>query len=212
MTEDVNLMAPNPGDPARLLQEAIAKRISGLRKARRLSFDQLSARCGVSKGLLVQAEQGRANPSIATLCRIASGLGVSVAELIEVTHARSSHPARIVAAGEAPALWTGPLGGTARLLVGSEGPDMLEQWTWELRPGERFEAQAHSPGTQELLHVLEGTLSLEVETSHFEIEAGGAAHVWTDRDHAYACTTDASVRFVMTVFEPSPNNEPVVRR
>lgn len=206
MTGKVNIMTEesSTGDPARSLQEVIAARFASLRKARGLSFDQLSARCGVSKGMLVQAEQGRANPSIATLCRIASGLGVSVAELVEVAH--SGHrPARIVAPGEAPTLWTGPFGGTACLLVGSDGPEMLEQWAWELRPCERFEAQAHSPGTQELLHVLEGKLTLEIDDARYLIEAGGAAHVWTDRDHAYACTADTAVRFVMTVFEPGGN-------
>ena len=33
-------------------------------------------------------------------------------------------------------LWRGPRGGTASLLAGSSGPDMLELWAWELRPGE----------------------------------------------------------------------------
>jgi hypothetical protein len=31
---------------------------------------------------------------------------------------------------------------------------------------------------------------------------GGAAHVWTDREHAYSCTADGQVRFIMSVFEP----------
>lgn len=203
MTEVVNILTDDAAenDPARAVQAAVATRIAALRKSRRLSFDQLAARCGVSKGMLVQIEQGKANPSIGTLCRIASGLGVSVAELVEV--AESEHrPVRIIAPGEAPALWNGPRGGTAHLLIGSDGPEMFEHWLWELRPGERFQAQVHPAGTQELLYVLEGALLLELDGTSYVIQAGGSAHARTDRDHAYACAGDGATRFVMAVSEP----------
>lgn len=203
MTEIVNILTDDAAetDPTRAVQAAVATRIAALRKSRRLSFDQLAARCGVSKGMLVQIEQGKANPSIGTLCRIASGLGASVAELVEV--AESGHrPIRIIAPGEAPVLWTGPLGGTARLLIGSDGPEMLEHWLWELRPGERFQAQIHPAGTQELLYVLEGELLLELDGTSYVVEARSSVHARTDRDHAYACAGDVATRFVMAVSEP----------
>ncbi|WNJ87920.1 helix-turn-helix domain-containing protein [Bosea sp. 685] len=173
MTEIVNIMTDGSTDPdpTRAVHAAIAGRIALLRKARRLSFDQLAARCGVSKGMLVQIEQGKANPSIGTLCRLASGLGVSVAELVEVAEA-GQRPIRIIAPGEGPILWQGPFGGTARLLIGSDGPEMFEQWMWELHPGERFEAQVHPAGTQELVSVLEGSLVLELGGSSHVIEQG----------------------------------------
>lgn len=151
--------------------------------------------------MLVQIEQGKANPSIGTLCRIASGLGVSVAELVEVAEAEN-RPIRIIPSGGAPALWTGPSGGTARLLIGSDGPEMLEHWMWELHPGERFRAQIHPSGTQELLYVLEGGLLLELDGTSYVIDAGGSAHARTDREHAYACAGSVKTRFVMAVFEP----------
>ncbi|MCV9938311.1 helix-turn-helix domain-containing protein [Boseaceae bacterium BT-24-1] len=201
MTEIVNIVTDHP-DPARAVHAAIASRIAVLRKSRRLSFDQLAARCGVSKGMLVQIEQGRANPSIGTLCRLASGLGVSVAELVEVAEA-GHRPIRIIPPGEAPILWQGPLGGTARLLIGSDGPGMLEQWMWELHPGERFEAQVHPFGTQELISVLEGSLMLELDGDSHVVAAGGSAHARTDCEHAYACAGGRLTRFVMAVLEPS---------
>ena len=37
---------------------------------------------------------------------------------------------------------------------------MLELWTWNLRPGERYEAPAHPEGTQELIHVAMTQLNL----------------------------------------------------
>jgi transcriptional regulator with XRE-family HTH domain len=213
MTAKVNILTDDtsPDDSAQAVHAAMATRIASLRKARELSFDQFAARCGVSKGMLVQIEQGKANPSIGTLCRIASGLGVSVAELLEV--AESGHlPVRVVSADEVTTLWTGPRGGTARLLIGSEGPDMLEHWMWELRPGERFDAQAHPHGTQELFHVLEGELVLELNGTGYRIGAGSSAHARTDCEHAYVCGGKKKLRFTMVVLEPGRERRFVAKR
>ncbi len=208
MTETVNIMTDTtsdgaPPNAAEALNGLIARRIASLRKSRGLSFDEFAARCGVSKGMLVQIEQGRANPSIATLCRVAAGLRVSVAELVAPGE-ESQAPVRLVAPGEAPKLWHGTKGGAASLLVGSDGPDMLELWHWELAPGERYEAQAHPAGTRELIHVLHGTLALEVDGAAYRIEAGGSAFARTDRPHAYGCAGPHAVRFTMAVAEPEP--------
>jgi transcriptional regulator with XRE-family HTH domain len=188
------------GDAAERMNGAIARRIGLLRGAKRLSFDELAARSGVSKGMLVQIEQGRANPSIATLCRLAAGLRVSVADLI--ASGDEAHSAvQVVAADATRVLWKGPNGGSAALLVGSEGPDMLELWDWTLQPGERFEARPHSAGTLELVHVVTGSLALEVEGVVHVVAAGSSAFARTDRPHAYMCHGRRRTHFTMVVSE-----------
>jgi transcriptional regulator with XRE-family HTH domain len=194
-------------DAANLLNNAIARRIAMLRKGKQQSFDELAVRTGVSKGMLVQIEQGRANPSIATLCRLAAGLGVSVAELISAGD-ESRSPVRVVAPGETRLLWKGPKGGSAALLVGSDGPDMLELWNWTLQPGERYEARPHSMGTLELVHVLQGSLALEVGGAVHVLVAGASAFARTDRPHAYASSGRGRTSFSMVVFEPASKRQP----
>lgn len=201
MTANDKKSTPPTRTDADLVSNAIRLRIAGARRARGLTFDRLASMSGVSKGMLVHIEQGKANPSIATLCKVASALRVSVAELVEMPEEGRS-PVRVNPAREPPTLWTGPRGGSAVLLVGTEGPDMLELWEWELRPGERFEAQPHSRGTRELIHVTEGTLALEVDGVTYAVENGGSAVARTERPHAYACTVGTKVRFTMVVFEP----------
>lgn len=190
------------GDAAEHLNRTIARRIALLRKGRRQTFDELAARSGVSKGMLVQIEQARANPSIATLCRLAAGLGVSVADLISDADVSKS-PVQVVAADEARILWQGPKGGSAALLVGSDGPNMLELWKWTLQPGERYEARPHCAGTVELLHVQQGALALEVGGALRIVPAGASAFTRTDRPHAYACSGRNRTLFAMVVFEPA---------
>jgi transcriptional regulator with XRE-family HTH domain len=209
MTAAVKIMTERNahGGGADLLNGAIARRAALLRKGRQQSFDELALRSGVSKGMLVQIEQARANPSIATLCRLAAGLGVSVADLVAGSE-ESASPVQLVAAGQSRRLWKGPRGGSATLLVGSEGPDMLELWSWALHPGERFEARAHSAGTLELIQVQQGVLALEVGSVVTRVPAGACARAHTDRPHAYACAGRAKVLFAMAVYEPGMARSP----
>jgi transcriptional regulator with XRE-family HTH domain len=194
MTDDVNILT----DPAPI-GAVLALKIATLRRGRRLSLDALARRSGVSKGMLVQIEGGRANPSIGILCRVAAALGVAVAELVEV---HDLSPVRIVPAGDAAQLWTGPKGGSATLLAGTRGPDMLELWGWVLWPGERHVSEPHPPGTRELLHVDTGELGLEVDGTLHRVPAGASALAGTDRPHSYACLGEVAVRWTMAVLEP----------
>jgi transcriptional regulator with XRE-family HTH domain len=182
----------------RQLVKLLSERIKTRRRERRLSLDRLAALSEVSKGALVQIENGDANPSIATLCKLAAALGASVADLVQ---ASGQHPAEVLPASAPRLLWRGPKGGTATLLVGSPGPDMLELWAWELRPGERYEAQAHPSGTQELIHVVSGALTLAFGDVSYVITQGGSAVAHTDRPHAYACDGKRATRFTMVVSE-----------
>lgn len=200
MTDKVNKMTDaieNPDSSA--VATAISRKVGMLRRERRLSFDQLALRSGVSKGLLVQLEQGKSNPSIATLCRIASALGVSVAEIVDVGDVQ---PVKIVGPDAHAKLWSGPKGGHGTLMIGSDGPDMLEQWDWELRPGEGHQSPPHGRGTREIITVQSGTLGLEVDGERHTVEAGNSLYAMTDRPHAYACIGRKPVRFSMVVCEP----------
>lgn len=197
---------PIPVDAAAAQEAAlsalVAQRIALLRRSRKLSFDALSQRAGVSKGTLVQIEQQRANPSISTLCRLAAALDVSVADLV-APPGIGVQAVTLVRAAEVRRLWSGPRGGSAVLMAGTAGPDMLEIWNWVLMPEERFEAETHGTGTRELIHVIEGSLVLEMAGTPHLVAAGTSAIALTDRPHVYANPGQVPVRFTMTVHEPA---------
>lgn len=195
------MTAPTATQEETAIAAAVAWRIGTLRKSLGLSLDALAQRAGVSKGTLVQIEQQRANPAISTLCRLAAALHVSVADLVAPA-ADAARPITVVPATGARQLWSGPAGGSAVLLAGTPGPDMLEIWVWTLLPGERFEAAGHGRGTRELLHVTQGTLALEVDGTSALIPAGASALALTDRPHAYANRGTLPLHFTMTVHEP----------
>ncbi|HJZ72881.1 MAG TPA: XRE family transcriptional regulator [Vicinamibacterales bacterium] len=196
MTKSLRAIRRHAEEPP--LMSVVSSRIRARREERRLSLDRLAELSQVSKGLLVHIESGRANPSIATLCKVAAALGASVADLVQVSGAQA---AEVLPAGAPRLLWRGPKGGSATLLVGATGPDMLELWSWTLQPGERYDAPAHPEGTQELIHVEQGSLALAFGDVRYVIAAGGSAIAHTDRPHAYAAEGRRPVRFTMVVAE-----------
>ncbi|WP_315316176.1 helix-turn-helix domain-containing protein [Pantoea vagans] len=197
MTKKVNITT-DAGADVTTVNQAVSDRLKSWRKSQKLSLDELSRRAGVSKGMLVEIEKGAANPSIAILCKVAAALGVSVADIVNVSHAPD---AWLIENSEMPVLWQGEKGGSAQLLAGTRGPDMIELWRWQMFAGEVFSSTGHSSGTLELLHVEQGTLALTVGEQTLVIKQGCAAVARTDMPHAYASADDQPVIFTMTVAE-----------
>ena len=197
MTDKVNIMTDSGADVAQV-SLAVATRIRNWRKEKKLSLDELSRRASVSKGMLVEIEKGAANPSIAILCKLAVALGVSVADIVSVT---SDPPVQVIETSAIPVLWRGEQGGSARLLAGTSGPDMIELWRWEMFPGECFASSGHPAGTFELLHVESGELTLTVDETKVQVNAGNSAVAKTEAAHTYANGGDSVLRFTMTVAE-----------
>ncbi|MBD8163568.1 helix-turn-helix domain-containing protein [Erwinia persicina] len=197
MTGKVNISTYSGAD-VKSVSHALAARIKNFRKLQKFTLDELSRRAGVSKGMLVEIEKGTANPSIAILCKISAAMGVSVADIVDVAGKPAVH---LVKQDEIPVLWRGDRGGTARLLAGTSGPDMVELWRWEMYPGELFSSPGHPAGTFELFHVEEGTLTLQVDGTELRIEKGCAAVARTDAPHHYTNAGNTTLMFTMTVAE-----------
>lgn len=178
---------------------AIARNTRDLRTVRSWSLDHLATRSGVSKGMLVQIEQARTNPSIATLCRVADAFGVTLATLVEVS---DDTTVRIVEPDDAVRLWSGAEGSAGDLLVGTDLLANVELWRWRLAPEDAHESAGHVEGTRELITVLAGTLTLRVGDEEHVVRAGGAALFDADRDHAYVNTHRRPLDMVLTVVQP----------
>lgn len=187
-------------DTSEALTTAIAAHVRGLRSARGWSLDELAGRSGVSKGMVVQIEGGRTNPSIGTLARLADAFGVTVARLLEP--AAAERTVHITDADAAPVLWRGEHGGMARLLRGSNDPDLVELWEWQLEPGERHASAEHAPGTREVLHVLTGTVTVTVAGTDHAVTEGQTVDFRADRPHGYRNDGRTRARLMMVVVTP----------
>lgn len=151
--------------------------------------------------MLVNVEQGGANPSISTLLRLSSALGVPLPTLVEPpAHA----PMQVTRAGEGTSLWQGDRGGRGTLVATAASADAVELWDWRLEPGETHSSAAHAVGTRELVHVHQGRLRIRAGEDSTELSGGDAASFQGDIAHIYANIGEGPAQFSMTVFEPTP--------
>jgi transcriptional regulator with XRE-family HTH domain len=177
---------------------ALAATVRGARERKRWTLATLADRSGLSKGMLLQIESGRTNPSIGTLIRIANAFGVGVWELF----ASPADAVKLASPSEALTLWRSSKGGSAVLLVGAASPQPIELWHWRLAPGDVYKADAHLATTVEVIHVQQGTLSLVVGKRKLAIAAGASAVARMDQRHQYRNEGRSWARFTMVVIDP----------
>lgn len=65
------------------LRETFGAKVRALRTERKVSLRQFALMIGIDKGFLVDIEYGRKSPTLDTIGKIASGLGVSLSELFD---------------------------------------------------------------------------------------------------------------------------------
>lgn len=155
-TQDVDL-SPRPS-------VALGKAIRRAR-ADRYTLAQLSARSGVSAGLLSLIERGRGNPSINTLGAIAGALGVSLPELVADAIDTQGGTQGLVAT-------LGPVAGTVVGAAASTGArrDGIEE---QDRGGHAWRSSMVLRGGEEAhVRVLDGTLELTLHDRTGDLAEG----------------------------------------
>jgi transcriptional regulator with XRE-family HTH domain len=182
-----------------VLAVAIGARVRQARQTRRWTLDHLAEVAGVSRRMVVNVEQGAANPSVGTLLRLGDALGVGLPALVTPAEPRS---VRVTRHGEGAVLWRGSSGGRGVLVAGTEPPDVAELWDWTLQPGEEHRSTPHSSGTQELIQVQDGRLTVTAGGWSAVLATGDAVAFPGDTAHSYANPHSGPARFSLAVFEP----------
>ncbi|BFP56782.1 helix-turn-helix domain-containing protein [Streptomyces griseus] len=181
------------------LTQSLARNLKRWRGERGFTLDALAARAGVSRGMIIQIEQARTNPSVGTTVKLADALGVSITTLLD--HEQGTQ-VRLVPESQAVRMWSTDAGSSTTLLVGTEARGPLELWTWRLMPGEGSTSDPHPEGTVELLHVTEGELTLLVDGRTHLVPATTSATFEAHVPHGYRNEGDEPAVFTMAVAIP----------
>ncbi|MFI9831282.1 MAG: helix-turn-helix transcriptional regulator [Streptomyces sp.] len=182
-----------------LLTQSLARNVKRWRTERGFTLDVLAARAGVSRGMLIQIEQARTNPSIGTVVKIGDALGVSVTTLLDY---EQGPKVRIVPPEQVVRLWHTDAGSYSRLLAGTEAPGPLEMWEWRLMPGESSSSDPHPVGTVEIGHVTAGELSLTVDGAEHRVPAGSSVTFDANAAHTYGNQGTEPTVFVLAISVP----------
>ncbi len=182
-----------------LLTQSLARNVRRRRTERGFTLETLAARAGVSRGMLIQIEQARTNPSLGTVVKIGDALGISITTLLDDGQAPA---VRVVPADEMVRLWHTDAGSFSRLLAGAEAPGPLELWEWRLMPGEGSPSDPHPAGTVELVHVTAGELTLTVDGVPYRVPTGASASFAADAPHTYGNEGERPTQMYMAVSVP----------
>ncbi|MDB5981847.1 MAG: hypothetical protein JWQ69_2862 [Pseudomonas sp.] len=178
--------------------QRVAQNLQRLRSKRYLSMDALARVSGVSRAMLAQIESGRSVPSIKVLCKIASGLKVSVAAFLEdrafegVELLPAKHSKRLVSA-------SGDF--VSRALFPYDKARQVEFYEIRLSPLGEEVSQGHGPGIQENLVVAQGVLEVSVNEERYLLSTGDSILFYADQPHRYRNPADQeAVIYLVTTY------------
>ncbi|RTF20745.1 cupin domain-containing protein, partial [Serratia marcescens] len=96
--------------------------------------------------------------------------------------------------------WQGAQPGSQALFAASvPARQRAELWEWTLMPGERYDSAPDAEGWSEMIYVIAGTLTLELEQDTLTLAAGAAQTFNSDQRYAYANHGDLPLRFIRNV-------------
>jgi transcriptional regulator with XRE-family HTH domain len=168
-------------------------RIRRLREGMQLSLRDLSARSGVSAPMLSQVERGETSPTLATAGRIASGLELTLSQLLRLDEAPA---AAVVRADERPTVGSGPH--RVSLLTPDLPGQRVAVAEHDLGPGAAIPGTdaRHEPGSREVCVVLEGAVRLEVDGQTYDLRRGDSVTFDSDLEHRLSNPGSEPARFL----------------
>lgn len=144
-----------------------------LREERQLSLRALAERTGFSASFLSQVENGQASPSISSMERIASALGVTLGEFFQNA---GGDPRPILRADERPILHSEWSRARIEALGGGNGRRLVPVLV-TLQPGGSSGKRASGSAGEEFALVLEGAVVLTLDEVNRTLGAGDAVTI-----------------------------------
>jgi XRE family transcriptional regulator, regulator of sulfur utilization len=163
--------------------ETVKENLKILRHTRGFSLDKLASRCGVSRAMLSQIEQGKSTPTISVLWKIANGLSVPFSELIKDKEKEEIH---ILKYENSKVLFSNSKVFSSRALFPFLGNRKTEFYELTLKPGGIEIAEPHPPGTSENIVVVSGKLRLRVGEKIIDLEPKDSVYFNADVSHEYS--------------------------
>ncbi|MGI8597521.1 MAG: helix-turn-helix domain-containing protein [Thermoleophilaceae bacterium] len=192
--------APAPLAPADQLGRPIGPRVRALREAMRLSLRDLGERAGVSAPMLSQVERGETSPTLAVAGRIASGLDLSLSQLLRLDEADG---VSVVRAGRRRPGRTGDDGHSYEVLTppipGQRAEVSLHTLAPRAATGGLGDPPIHEPGSRETAVVTIGRLTLLCDGAAHDLAEGDAVTFDADLPHHFENPGQDEARFFAVV-------------
>ncbi len=177
----------------------IAENVKAIRESKKLSLEKMAELTGVSKTMIGQIERGESVPTITTIWKIANGLRISFSSLI-------NHPkpdTKIVLGSEIQLLSED--NGRYRVYphFPFEDEKRFEVYSVEIDKDGFLSASPHLEGTEELITIFDGELTIRINDEEYTIKSGDSIRFKADRPHTYHNTGEIVTRLHMILYYPA---------
>jgi transcriptional regulator with XRE-family HTH domain len=182
------------------LMATVGGELHALRKMRDLTIEALSARSGVSLGLISQIERGRGNPSFNTLVQMAHALDVPIGRLFHA--AEDTSP--LVRADERRSLDVhGPSRDAIHELMSPHLNGALEAVWIEAPPGYDTSESPFSHAGEEFGVVIQGRHEVYLDGVCYELGPGDSITYQSTTPHWYRNPGPETVKAIWVITPPT---------
>ncbi|MER1278326.1 XRE family transcriptional regulator [Bacillus sp. C15(2022)] len=177
----------------------LARNLKAIRTEKKLSLEKVAELTGVSKTMIRQIERGESIPTITVIWKIAKGLKISFNSLIN----NLEPDTKVILKKEMQTLSED--NGKYRLYSNFPFHEdrRFEIYSVEIDKGGFLSADSHQVGTEELLTVFEGEVTIGVNDIKYTVKSGDSIIFKADRPHSYLNSGDTLARLSMTIYYPS---------
>ncbi len=176
----------------------IGKNMQYLRKQQSLTLDVLAEKSGVSKAMLSQIESEKVNPTVATVWKIAQGLGVEINELLK-GETVSPRRFKVTPKDRITQLDTDEPGVHIKVLSPISMAEDLEMYYVTFQPRGVLRSEPHFPNTEEFLTIIKGSVRVAAGDNTSDLQAGDFITYHCDVAHSIENLTDGPAEVHMVV-------------
>ncbi len=167
------------------------------RKRAGLSLDQLASLSGVSKAMLSQIEQNKANPTVAIIWKVAQALNLNISDLVESASQKIRF--QVIRKEDERYIFTSNERCTIRTLSPLSLEKDIEFYQINFKPAGTLESEPHFQNTEEILTVAKGRLKVKSAEHSVTLSAGDSVYYSADVNHSIINTTNSSALAYLVV-------------
>lgn len=184
--------------PSWRMADQLGSRLRTLRQERRYSLAQVAAGAELSTSFLSLVENGRSDITISRLVRLLNFYKVGISDLLSDSGSRDE----IVVRKEDTLDLYSSSEGIAMFLLAPDGRRAMMPILCEFDP-EGHSAEFSKHEGEEFVHVLKGSIELQVEGSELVVlEPGDSAYFQARRPHSYRNVGGGTARVIAVVTPP----------